>query len=95
MLLLLLLLPVGRSDLHRRALAPIHHRSVRHQSGMGPQLWERREEGEKMETFSRARCGHRLQEFQIILEMHKNAQRKDKRTARKTVAQMVFFSLIF
>lgn len=31
-LLLLLLLPVIRSALYRRALAPIHHLSVRHQS---------------------------------------------------------------
>lgn len=30
--LLLLLLPVIRSALYRRALAPIHHLSVRHQS---------------------------------------------------------------
>lgn len=69
------LLPVDRSALHRRALAPIHHLSVKNQSGasreIGTQLHERKEEGEKMENFHRARCGHRLQEFQIMLEMHK------------------------
>lgn len=73
-------LPVGRSDPHRRALAPIHHPSVRRQSGTGPQLWERREEEEKMETFSRARCGHRLQEVQILLEITKKSDTEGEET---------------
>lgn len=38
------------------------------------QLWERKDEGEKMEKSYCTRCGRRLQEFQIILEMNKKNQ---------------------
>lgn len=70
----LLLLPVIRSALYRRALAPIHHLSVRHQSeaqsemytAVGAKGWR----GEMEKSYC-TRCGRRLQEFQIILEMNK------------------------
>lgn len=70
-----------RAASHRRALAPIHHLSCQ-ASVMGvarkcPQLWERKEDGEKMEKSYCTRCGHRLQELQIILEMHKKAGSPD------------------
>lgn len=69
----LLLLEV-RSTVHRRALAPIHHLPVRHQSGASCGMFTavgakgRRGENGKILL---PRCGHRLREFQIVLEMHK------------------------
>lgn len=51
--------------------SPVCQASVRGRRVKCTQLWERKEEGEKMEKSYCTRCGHRLQEFQLILEMHK------------------------
>lgn len=79
----LLLLEV-RSTVHRRALAPIHHLPVRHQSGASCGMFTavgakgRRGENGKILL---PRCGHRLREFQIVLEMHKKKREQDRQTA--------------